>query len=148
MSTFLLSILPDFVFHLIVLVGIIGVVASSFFSFITFIDKYRLAIQIVSIAALVIGIYFEGCIATQEVWELRVSEAEKKVLEKQVASAETNTKIQYVYIEKTKAIQESKKLSLEDITKNASSIDARCAVVPEVNSILNAAAKQKSGAVK
>lgn len=147
MSTFLISFLPDFVFHLIVLIGIIGVMASNFFGFIPFVSTYKIPIQVVSIVALVFGVYFEGGIATQEVWEARVAEAEKAVLAKQVEGAQANTKIQYVYIEKTKVIQEAKKASLNDIAQNAAAMDAKCVIIPEVNVILNAAAKQK-GAVK
>lgn len=146
MSTFLISFLPDFVFHLIVLIGIIGVVASNFFGFIPFISAYKTPIQVISIVALAFGIYFEGGIATQEVWEARVAEAEKAVLAKQVEGAQANTKIQYVYIEKTKAIQEAKKSSLNDVAKNAAAMDAKCVIIPEVNNILNAAAKQKGAA--
>lgn len=148
MSTFLISLLPDFVFHLIVLIGIIGIVASNFFGFIPFVSTYKTPIQVAAIAALAFGIYFEGGIATQEVWEARVAEAEKKVLAKQAEGAEANTKIQYVYLEKTKVIQEAKKSSLQEVANNAAAMDAKCTIIPEVNSILNTAAKQKTGAAK
>lgn len=149
MSIFLLSILPDFVFHLIVLVGIVGVVAANFLGFIPFVSTYKTPIQLAAIVALVIGAYFEGGISVQAYWESKVAEAEKKVLEKQVESAEVNTKIQYVYIEKTKLISDNKKQVLDTVAQNASAMDAKCTIIPEVNTILNAAAKnQKVGATK
>lgn len=143
MSIFLLSILPEFVFHLIVLIGVVGVVAANFLGFIPFVYMYKTPIQLVAIVALVIGAYFEGGISVQGYWENKVSEAEKKVLEKQVESAEANTKVQYVYIEKTKVVHENKKQALDSVAKNASAMDAKCTIIPEVNTILNAAAKNK-----
>lgn len=146
---FLLSILPDFVFHLVVLVGVVGVVAANFLGFIPFVSTYKTPIQLAAIVALVVGAYFEGGMSVQAYWEGKVAEAEKKVLEKQVESAQVNTKIQYVYIEKTKIINENKRQALDSIAQNASTMDAKCTIIPEVNTILNAAAKnQKTGVAK
>ena len=61
--------LPFWIFHLIVLVGIAGVLASQFFSFVPFISVYATPIRVLSIVILVFGVYMEGGISNQEKWE-------------------------------------------------------------------------------
>lgn len=143
MTAFLLSILPDFVFHLIVLIGVAGVIIANFFGAIPFVSIYKTPIQIVAIIILTFGVYFEGGLATQKEWELKVAEAEKKALQKQAASAETNTKIQYVYVEKTKYIRDVEKSAVEQVAKKAEVIDSKCVITPDVTTILNAAARNQ-----
>ena len=75
----ILNFLPDFIFHLIVLAGILGVIASFVCEFIPFVAKYKLPIQVASTIALVIGIYFEGGIANEAKWQARVKELEAKI---------------------------------------------------------------------
>ena len=62
----ILDWLPNFVFHLIVIVAILGLIAAKFFSFIPFVSRYTAPIKIVCIVALVIEVWFEGGISNNE----------------------------------------------------------------------------------
>ena len=83
----LLQWLPDWVFHLILLVGVLGLGASFVLKFIPFVDQYKLPIQVAAVILIVLGVYMEGAISNQAWWELRVAEAEKRVAEAEKKAA-------------------------------------------------------------
>lgn len=144
-----LDFLPNWIFHLITLVGVAGVIASFLLGMIPFINTYKTALQVVSVIVLVFGIYMEGGISNQERWEAKVAEAEKKVLEAEKKAAEANGKIEYVFVEKKSKIQENKAAALADVQSNAAKMNAKCVVIPEVINILNASAiNQAAGGKK
>ena len=133
-------ILPDWIFHLIVLIGVIGLLASSFFSFIPFVSKYTLPIKVASIAVLVIGIWFEGGISNNNTWLERVHALEKKIAEAEVKSAETNTKLTSTIAAKNKeiaAVQTTLKNRIKEFT---TIMDSECKVPESAISIMNEAA--------
>jgi hypothetical protein len=113
----LLNFLPDFVFHLIVLISILGLVAATFFGFIPFVGKYALPVKIVSIVMLVIGIWFEGGISNNDAWLAKVKEMELKVAKAEAQSAETNTKLAYEINVKNKIIKENSNANSKAITR-------------------------------
>jgi hypothetical protein len=114
---FLLDIVPNFVFHLIVIIGILGVIVSEFFRFLPFISLYSIPIKIISIILLVIGVWFEGTINSNESWKQKVSELEIKIANAAVISAEANLKIQENLNEKTEVITNKKNETIKEITK-------------------------------
>jgi len=114
---FLLDIVPNFVFHLIVIIGILGVIVSEFFRFLPFINLYSIPIKIISIILLVIGVWFEGTINSNESWKQKVSELEIKIANAAVISAEANLKIQENLNEKTEVITNKKNETIKEITK-------------------------------
>ena len=114
---FLLNLLPDFVFHLMVIFGLLGIIASQFFSFIPFISSYTTPIKIISIILLLVGVWFEGAINNNESWKQKVAELEVKVANAETLSAETNLKLQENLNEKTKVIYDKKNETIKEITK-------------------------------
>jgi hypothetical protein len=90
---FLLNFLPDWIFHAILLAGILGLLGSLVLKFIPFFSTYKLPIQVGAILLIVIGVWFEGAMSNQAAWEARVAEMQIKVAEAEAKSAETNTKI-------------------------------------------------------
>jgi hypothetical protein len=102
----LLNWLPDFVFHLFVIVGVLGIVASFFFGFMPFVSKYKLPIQIISIIVLVVGIWFEGAISNNNSWLAKVKELEVKMAQAEVQSAQVNTILVEKILEKDKIIKD------------------------------------------
>lgn len=125
----ILSFLPDFVFHLITIAGVLGIIASFFFGFIPFVNQYKLAIQAASIAALVFGIYFEGGIANEAKWEAKVQEVKLEMAKKETASAEASVKVVTKYVETVKVVKEKGDVIIKEvpkyITKDA---DAKCSI--------------------
>ena len=124
-----LDFLPFWIFHLIVLIGIGGIIASVVLKFIPFVSKYTLPIQVGAIIVLAFGVYMEGAISNQEKWEAKVAEVKLEMAKKETASAEASTKIVTKYVDRVTVIKENgnviKNAVPQLITKDD---DSRCAV--------------------
>ena len=79
----ILKFLPDslliFLTHAITVLGILALVAGFFLAFIPLIKNYGRMLKIGGTVLLLIGIYFEGGLATEMEWRRRVAEMEEKV---------------------------------------------------------------------
>ena len=113
----ILSFLPNFIFHLIVLAGVLGLLASQFFRFIPFVSHYTLPIKVASIFALIVGIWFEGGISNNDAWLAKVKEMELKVAKAEAQSAEYNTKLTAKIAENNKIIKENTNANQKAISK-------------------------------
>lgn len=89
----LMNFLPDWIFHAILLVGVLGLLASFVLKFIPFFSTYNLLIQVGAIVLIVFGVWFEGAMSNQAEWEAKVAEMEVKVAEAEAKSQEENVKI-------------------------------------------------------
>lgn len=105
----IISFLPEWVFHLIFGLGIVGVVAGFSLGFIPFVRQYKLPIQIIGLLTLVLGVYLEGGLADYKEWEAKVKEIEAKLAVAEEKSKNTNTQVQEKVVEKTKVIREKGK---------------------------------------
>lgn len=105
----ILSFIPDWVWTLVLIFGILGTLAAWILKFIPFVSTYRLPIQVASIIALVAGVYFQGVIANEAKWQDKIAELQKKVNEAEVKSKETNVVVQEKIVTKTKIIKENGK---------------------------------------
>lgn len=144
----ILNFLPDWIFHLIVIIGILGLLASFFFGFIPFVSKYLLPVKIVSILLLVTGVWFEGAISDNNSWLEKVHALEKKVAEAEAKSAQANTTLVTQIAEKNKqiaAIQVSVKNRIKEL---AASMDSECKIPDSAINILNDAARGPKGGKK
>lgn len=144
----LLQWLPDWVFHLILLVGLLGLGFSFLLKFFPSAAPYKVLIQVVASLMIVLGVYMEGAISNQAWWELRVAEAEKRVAEAEKKAAEANSKIEYKIVEKVKVVEVVDRKVQQQIRDLANKMDERCYIIPEVNTIHNDAAQARKGAKK
>jgi len=101
----ILSLLPDWVYHLITIAGVLGVIAAWVLKFIPFISTYRLPIQVGSVIALLFGIWMEGGIVNEAKWQTRVKELEEKVAVAETQSKEENVKIVTKVVTKTQIVK-------------------------------------------
>jgi len=139
----ILKFLPDFIFHALLLVSLLALVASFVLDSIPFVSTNAKAIQLASAVVLAIALYFEGAIGDNNAWLARVAELEKQVAVAEAKSKETNTVIQYQYRDKVRTIKETQVVVQERIVKETAKMDAECRVSPEAVSILNQAAGGK-----
>lgn len=102
----LMNFLPNWIFHAILLAGVLGLIASLVLKFIPFINTYKLPVQVLSILLIVTGVWFEGAISNQAEWEARVAEMQVKVAEAEAKSAEANVQIVTKVVKKTKLVHE------------------------------------------
>jgi hypothetical protein len=115
----LLSWLPDFVFHLIVIAGVLGIIASWFFGFIPFISQYKLPIQIISTLVLMFGIWIEGANSNNNSWLLKIKELEVKIAQSETQSAQVNTILVETIVEKENIIKDKQNEIKSAINKYA-----------------------------
>lgn len=104
-----MNFLPDWIFHAILIAGILGYLGTYILRFIPFFKIYELPIQICSILVIAIGVWFEGALSNQQAWEDKVKEVEAKVAQVEVKSAEANVEIITKIVNKTKIIREKGK---------------------------------------
>ena len=139
---FILQFLPDWIFHLLLLVGLLGIVASIVLDSIPFISTNAKAIQLASAIVLGIAIFFEGAISDNDSWKSRVAALEKKVAQAEVKSAEANGALVSKLAQKEKEIVAKQTELKNRIQQQSQQMDAVCKVPTEVINILNDAAKQ------
>jgi len=102
----LLNLMPDWFYHLIVIVSILGLIVASVLKFVPFVSTYRLPIQVISALLLVFGVWMEGGIVNEAKWEARVQELEEKVKIAEEKSTEKNVEIQERVVTQTKVVKE------------------------------------------
>lgn len=102
---FILSILPEWVFHAITIAGVLGTVVGFVLGMIPVIKTYIIPIRVISILLLSFGLFLEGGLADYKVWEARVKEVEAKLAEAELKSAKENTKIVTKVITKTQIVR-------------------------------------------
>lgn len=136
----LFNLLPDWIFHLIVLTGILGLLAATFFSFIPFISKYTIPVKVASIVLLVIGVWFEGGLSNNQAWMDKVHALEKQIAEAEVKSAQANTQLVTKIAEHKREIASVQATIKNKIKELASSMDSECKIPEDAIKILNEAA--------
>ena len=101
----ILQWLPNWIFYLIFLTGLLGLLATYIMKFIPFVQLYRTPIQAISIIAIVLGTYMAGAISNEEAWQAKVTEMEAKVAVAEAQSAKENVKIVEKIVKKTEIVR-------------------------------------------
>jgi len=147
---FLLSFIPDALIQLVVngilIAGIVGCVVSFFFGFFVrwmpWIIPYRMILQLLGLILLIAGVYFKGGVGVEMEWRERVKVAQEQVKAAEERAEKINKDLEQTKKEKDRAVAESKTKIKETIVIQATTIDEKCKVAPEVLSIINDAAKK------
>jgi len=140
----ILSWLPEFVFHLILTIGLLGLISSFLLGLIPFVNTYKIPIQIVSILLLVIGIWFEGVICTNKAWEQKVSQLELKLAQAEKLSSDLNTQLVEQMFENEKKLIELVNENKKYLNSVRVKVDNECKIGPEVINLHNSSAKNKA----
>ena len=122
----ILKFLPDLVFHLIFVAGLLGLAASLVFKFIPFVSQYRLPILVVSSIMIAVGLYMEGAISDNTAWVDRVHAMEKKVAEAEAKSADANTKLVTELARNREKIAANQAAVSQAIQQNIQAINRQC----------------------
>lgn len=140
----ILSWLPDVVFHLILIVGVVALLASWVLKFIPLVSTYRLPIQVGGIILTIVGVWYEGGIAKDAEWKARVAELETKVAQAEVKSAKVNTKVVTKVVTKTQVIKQKGATVTEYIDREVVKYDAECKIPQSAIRAHDASALNKS----
>jgi hypothetical protein len=122
----ILEFLPDFVFHLIFIAGLLGLGASFVLKFVPFVTQYRVPIQVVASILIAIGLYMEGAISDNNAWVARVHEIEKKVAQAEAKSAEANTRLVTELAKNREKIAANQQAVKQAIQQNIQAINRQC----------------------
>lgn len=137
----ILDWLPDFVFHLVLVVGVLALIAGYLLTSIPFIGTNAKTIQIAGILLTVVGVWFSGGMANEAKWQARVHELEAKVAESEKQSAIANSQIDNAANKRIQQVKEVQYIVQERLRTDAANIDAQCKLTPSVVELLNAAAQ-------
>lgn len=113
----IITVLPEWAFHLLFSAGIIGTVAGFFLGMIPAVRQYKLPIQVISLLVLTLGVYLEGSLADYKEWEARVKEMEAKVAVAEEKAKTKNVEVQEKIVTQTKVIREKGKDIIKYIDK-------------------------------
>jgi hypothetical protein len=105
----MINLIPDamlnWVYWLIIAVGVTGVLAGWIGKWIPFYGNYVKILQPVGVVLLVLGVWLRGGYDVEMSWRAKVAEAEARVAVAEQKSQETNTVIEQKIVEKTKVIK-------------------------------------------
>lgn len=139
-----LNWLPDIVFHLILIAGVLALLAGWALRMVPLISKYSLPILVVGILLTILGVWYEGGIAKDREWKARVAELEVKVAQAEVKAAIVNTKIVEKIVVKTRIVKEKGDTVVQYIDREVKAADESCKIPPVVITSHDAAALNKS----
>lgn len=140
----ILNWLPDFVFHLILILGVLALLAGWALRMVPVVAKYSLPIQVVGVLLTVLGVWYEGGIAKDAEWKARVAELETKVAQAEVKSEKVNTKVVTKVVTKTQVIKEKGDEVVRYIDREVAKHDAECKIPPAAIKAHNASAMNKA----
>lgn len=138
----ILNFVPDFVFHLLLVVSLLALAASFVLDTIPFVSTNAKAIQLASAVVLAIALFFEGAISDNDSWQARVNELELKVARAETQSAEANGKLSKQLAAKDKEIALAQAELKNRIRAGAAAMDAVCRIPADAVAILNDAARK------
>ena len=118
--------LPDFVFHLALLAGLLGLGASFVLKFIPFVTQYRVVLQVAASILIAVGLYMEGAISDNNAWEARVADLKLQVAKAEAASAEANGKLTEALAKHRADIVAAQTANKQNIANNAVAINREC----------------------
>lgn len=115
--TNIFSFLPDIVWTLILISGIIGFLVSWVLKFVPFVYTYKLPIQVASVLAIIIGVYFQGVIANENKYKSEHERLKNEVKELNENSKKLNAELIKIQAERDVAIAQRGKTIIERIEK-------------------------------
>lgn len=144
----ILNWLPDLVVHLILLLGVAGIVLSYFIKFIPILSNYKIPLQVAGFILAIAGVWLEGGIAKDKEYRQQIEAANARAQLAEEKAAAATAQIKYVFLDKVKTIKDVQVIVQERIRDLSVKIDENCKVIPEVIDIHNQSAKNTKGSKK
>ena len=141
-NMWMLSFIPDAIFHYILVAGVLAILASVFLGFIPLIRQYKIPVRYIGAALLAIGIFFEGAIYNNNAWVARVKEMEAKVALAEEQSKDANAKLEAKTQKTVIQLVEKKRVLKQYIDREIVKYDNSCTIPNEFIEAHNKAAKR------
>lgn len=100
----ILSLLPDWMFYVITLVGITGLLIAFTIGKLIPI-QYQLALKFISTGACAFGLFVIGAISNEDIWQLKVKEMETAIAKQELAAAELTHEVITQYVDRVKIVE-------------------------------------------
>lgn len=100
----ILELLPDWIWTLVLVAGVLGTLAAWVLKFVPFVAQYRLAIQVSSVLCLLVGVYFQGVIANEEKYKSEHQRLKDEIARAEAAFKSANEELSRAQAEKDTAI--------------------------------------------
>ena len=113
----MLGLVPDWVWTALFVGSVVGMLSAWLLKRIPFVSQYRFPIQAVSVASLLVSIWFISANNTDAVWEAKIKDLEAKVKLAEEQSTTKNVEIQEKIVTKTKIITEKGKTQIEYVDR-------------------------------
>lgn len=136
----LLTLLPVWIIHSVLVLGVLGLLVAFFVQRIPFVKTYGYLIKIVSSLLLVLGLFLQGALAYKESTALAVAELEKKLAEAEAKSQKTNVEIVEKIVKDTEVVRVKGKTITEYVDREIVKYENKCPLPVEVIRAHNAAA--------
>lgn len=139
----------QFIVHAVLVIGIVGCfltfgILNRVLLLLPMLAPYYRALQAVSAAFLVSGIYLQGGLAAEMQWRERVREMQAKVAQAEAESQAANQKLSDNGKEKIKIIREKGQVIKQYIDREVTKYDNQCVIPSSVVRAHNAAAQNES----
>lgn len=133
----ILQFLPNWIFYILLLAGVLGFLVTHF---IKLIPQAQL-IQAASAVLVVTSVYMIGAISNNDRWLARVKELETKVAKAEAQSANVNTDIVEKTITKTQVVRERGRDIVRYVDREVVKFDTNCVIPKEFVTVHNRAAE-------
>lgn len=102
--TWMLSLLPEWFWSFVLIVGVLGILASWVLKFIPFVTTYRLPIQVISILMLLVGVYFQGVFANEAKYKAEHDRLKELIAKQEAEFKQINQDLSKAQAERDAAI--------------------------------------------
>lgn len=136
----LLTLLPVWIIHSVLALGVLGLLIAFFVQRIPFVKTYGYMIKIVSSILLVLGLFLQGALAYKESTALAVAKLEAKLAKAEAKSQKTNVEIVEKIVKDTEVVRVKGKTITEYVDREIVKYNNVCPLPAEVIRAHNAAA--------
>ena len=133
----ILQFLPNWIFYLLLLTGVVGVLVTHFVKVLPNAQLIKLA----SVAVVAASIYMIGAISNNDAWLAKIKDLETKVAQAEAKSATINTDIVEKVITKTQVIKQRGEDIVRYVDREVVKYDTTCVIPKEFVLIHNRAAE-------
>lgn len=143
-----LADLPPGIYHTLVIIGVIGLIASFLVKFVPFIYRYLIPVQILSVLLIAFGLYYSGVAANEAKWKEEAKKMNERVLIAEERARLISSRVEYVFVDKIQKVKDVQIIVQEKLADIAVNIDSQCRITPDSIDLVNSAAKNLKPEVK
>ena len=138
----LINFLPDWIFHILLIVSLVCLVFTSLLAKIPVIGNYPKAARPAAFLVFAFCLWIEGGISNNNSWLARVAEMEAKVAKAEEQTKEQNTKIETKVVNKVQVVKQRGEAIVQYVDREVTKYDTQCVIPKEFVKAHNDAAEK------